>query len=173
MKKTLLFSLLPFFGLSTAYGQQLKPLYSKTDTMPRVVYKDLNEAEMPKVEIEGKKYLGDIARTLKPEGIKSVTVSKDRQPMIVELKPGYKPFFMTLSDLKKKYTNIKSERVIFKIEDNFVQNNPDKVLIDSSNIMLISISPVKFIADVEDLYMITLIPRSDKNVKKFNEIRLR
>jgi len=173
MKKTLFFSLLSFFGLSLTYGQQLKPLYSKTDTLPKVVYKDLNETPLPKIEMQGENYLGDAMRSLKSEGVKSVDIDKERGIVIVELKPEYHPVLMSLSDIKKIYTNIKSERVIFRIEDNFVQNNPDEVLVDASNIMLISVSPVKFIGDLEDLYMVTLVPRTDKNIEKLNEIRIR
>jgi|GEM_PF-1045201 len=173
MKKTLLFSLLSFLGLSLTYGQQLKPLYSKTDTLPKVVYKDLNETPLPKIEMQGKNYLGDAMRSLKSEGVKSVDINKERGVVIIELTPEYKPVLMSLSDIIKKYTNIKSEHVIFRIEDNFVQNNPNEVLVDASNIMLISVSPVKFIGDLEDLYMVTLVPRTDKNVEKLNEIRIR
>lgn len=173
MKKTLLFSLLSFFGLSLTYGQQLKSLYSKTDTLPRVVYKDLNERPLPKLEMQGKNYLGDGMLSLKSEGVKSVDINKERGAVVIELTPEYHPVLMSLSDIKKKYTNLKSERVIFRIEDNFVQNNPNEVLVDASNIMLISVSPVKFIGDLEDLYMVTLVPRTDKNVKKLNEIRIR
>ncbi|WP_104381337.1 hypothetical protein [Sphingobacterium sp. HMA12] len=173
MKKTLLFSLLSFLGLSLTYGQQLKPLYSKTDTLPKVAYKDLNETPLPKIEMQGKNYLGEAMRSLKSEGVKSVDINKERGVVIVELKPEYHPVLMSLSDIKKKYTNVKSEHVIFRIEDSFVQNNPKEVLVDASNIMLISVSLVKFVSDIEDLYMITLIPRTDKNIKKFNEIRIR
>ncbi len=173
MKETLLLSLLSFFGLSLTYGQQLKPLYSKTDTLPRVVYKDLNERPLPKLEMRGENYLGDGMWSLKSEGVKSVDINKERGVVIIELTPEYKPVLMSLSDIVKKYTNVKSERVIFKIDDRFVQNNPREVLIDESNIMLISVSPVKFVGDLEDMYMITLIPRTDKNLKKFNEIRIR
>ncbi|WP_293944780.1 MULTISPECIES: hypothetical protein [unclassified Sphingobacterium] len=173
MKKTLLFSLLSFFGLSLTYGQQLKPLYSKTDTLPRVVYKDLNERPLPKLEMQGKNYLGDGMLSLKSEGVKSVDINKEKGAVVIEFTPEYHPVLMSLSDIKKKYTNLKSERVIFRIEDNFVQNNPNEVLVDASNIMLISVSPVKFIGDLEDLYMVTLVPRTDKNVEKMNEIRIR
>jgi len=173
MKKTLLFSLLSIFGLSLTYGQQLKPVYSKTDTLPKVVYKDLNETPLPQLEMQGKNYLGDAMRSLKSEGVKSVDINKERGVVVIELAPGYNPILTSLSDIIKKYTNIKSEHVIFRIEDKFVQNNPNEVLVDASNIMLISISPVKFVGDLEDLYMVTLVPRTDKNIKKFNEIRIR
>ncbi len=173
MKKILLCALLSFFGLSLTHGQQLKPLYSKTDTLPKVVYKDLDERPLPKIEMQGRTYLGDAMRSLKPEEVQSIDVDKTRQVMIIELKPGYHPILMSLSDIKKKYTNLKSEHVIFRIEDHFVQHDPNEVLVDESNIMLISISPIKFIGDLEDLFMVTLVPRTDKNLKKLNEIRIR
>lgn len=173
MKKILLFSLLPFLGLSLTHGQQLKPLYNKTDTLPRVVYKDLNERTLPKLEIQGKNYLGDGMWSLKSEGVKSIDINKEGGVVVIELTPEYKPVLMRLSDIIKKHTNIKSEHIIFRIDDNFVHNNPNEVLVDVSNIMLISVSPVKFIGDLEDLYMVTLVPRTDKNVEKLNQIRIR
>ena len=150
--------------------QQLKPLYSKTDTLPKVVYKDLDERPLPKIEMQGRTYLGDAMRSLKPEEVQSIDVDKTRQVMLVELKPGYHPVLMSLSDIKKIY---KSEHAIFWIEDHFVQRDPNEVLVDESNIMLISISPIKFFGGLEDLYMVTLVPRTDKNLKKLNEIRIR
>ncbi len=101
MKKILLCALLSFFGLSLTHGQQLKPLYSKTDTLPKVVYKDLDERPLPKIEMQGRTYLGDAMRSLKPEEVQSIDVDKTRQVMIIELKPGYHPILMSLSDIKK------------------------------------------------------------------------
>lgn len=46
-------------------------------------------------------------------------------------------------------------------------------LITNDILKEISISPIKFIGGLEDLYMLTLVPRTDKNLKKLNEIRIR
>ncbi|WP_341832462.1 hypothetical protein AACH28_05590 [Sphingobacterium thalpophilum] len=95
--------------------QQLKPLYSKTDTLPKVVYKDLDERPLPKIEMQGRTYLGDAMRSLKPEEVQSIDVDKTRQVMLVELKPGYHPVLMSLSDIKKKYTNLNMQYSRLKI----------------------------------------------------------
>ncbi|MEN5231581.1 hypothetical protein [Sphingobacterium faecium] len=70
--------------------------------------------------------------------------------------------FITLSDLRKNYTNVQSDRAIFQIEDKIIQDHPSTVFVDISNIMTIFVSPVKFIGDLDDLYMITLKVRNEK-----------
>lgn len=125
------------------------------------------------MEIKGKIYLGETGNSLKSEGIKSVETSKQKQALIIELNQDYSPVLISLSELKNNYTNIKSDRVIFRIDNNIIQNSPDEVLVDVSNIMVISVSPIKFISDLDDLFMITLFPRTDSNIKKFNTIRIR
>ncbi|WP_343558922.1 hypothetical protein [Sphingobacterium sp.] len=173
MKKILYLTLMSTFSLGMAYGQESLEIYKKTDTVPKVVYKVLDDRAHTTIEIQGKDYLDDIIGTLKAEGINSIGHSTKRKSLVVELKPGYKPILISLSSLKNKYTNVKSERVIFKIDDRFVQQNPDEVLVDESNIMLVSVSPIKFTGDLNDLFMITIFPRSDKNLKSFNAIRIR
>ncbi|MCW2260328.1 hypothetical protein [Sphingobacterium kitahiroshimense] len=68
---------------------------------------------------------------------------------------------------------MQSDRVIFQIEDKIIQDDPDTTFVDISNIMTISVSPVKFIGDLDDLYMVTLRVRNEKNIKDLNTIRIR
>ncbi|WP_313448335.1 hypothetical protein [Sphingobacterium sp.] len=173
MKKIFFLTLMLTFSLGIVYGQESLEIYKKTDTVPKVVYKVLDDRAHTTIEIQGKDYLDDIVPTLKAEGINSIGHSTEKKALVVELKPGYKPVLINLSTLKNKYTNVKSERVLFKIDDRFVQQNPDEVLVDESNIMLISVSPIKFTGDLDDLFLITIFPRSDKNLKNFNAIRVR
>lgn len=173
MKKIFLSALLSSFGLSLTYGQHAKTEYSITDKVPRVIYTDIKKRDMPKIEVLGKQYSGDGGLALKTDSIKSVVISKEKQAVILELTPAYIPDFITLSDLKKKYTNVQSDRVIFQIEDKIVQDNPDTIFVDISNIMVIYVSPVKFIGDLDDLYMVTLKVRTEKNIKDLNTFRIR
>nr|WP_288810972.1 hypothetical protein [uncultured Sphingobacterium sp.] len=173
MKKILLCALLSWFGLSIAHGQNPHSRYNMTDTVPSTVYKKLNDISQVNVEVLGKLYKGDLMGTLKPEGVKSVDVDKGKQLVIIELNQNYKPVLITLSDLQKKYTNVKSNRVIFMVDDQIVQQSPAEVFVDISNIMQIDVSPVKSIGDIDELYMINLWVRNEKNIKELNRIILR
>jgi len=173
MKKILLCTLLSWFGFSIAHGQNPHSQHSKTDTVPSTVYKNLDDKSQVNVQILGKVYKGGLMGTLKPEEIKSVEIDKGKQLVIIELNQNYKPVPITLSDLQKKYTNVKSNRVIFKIDDQIVQQNPAEVFVDISNIMRIDVSPVKFIGDIDELYMMNLWVRNEKNKKELNKIIIR
>ncbi|WP_293879444.1 hypothetical protein [Sphingobacterium sp. UBA1498] len=117
-------TLLSTISLGIAYGQESLEIYRKTDTVPKVVYRVLDNRAHSIIEIQGKDYLDDIVPTLKAEGINSIGHNTEKKALVVELKPGYKPVLINLSTLKNKYTNVKSERVLFKIDDRVVQQNP-------------------------------------------------
>lgn len=172
MNKILVLTLLSALSLGKIYAQQTVEIYKKTDTVPRVVYKELDDRRHATVEMRGKEFLDATILTLKADGIQSVELNNDRKVMMLELKPDYNPVLISLSAFKNKYTKIKSEHVIFKIDDRFVQSDPNEVFVDEANIMLMYVSPVKFVGDLKDLYMITLIPRTDANMKKLNEKRI-
>ncbi|MGA6120770.1 hypothetical protein [Sphingobacterium sp. UDSM-2020] len=173
MKKTFLFALLSSFGLSLTYGQYSTNQYSITDKVPKVIYKDLKDRNFPKVELLGKQYSSESALTLKEDSIKTVEISKEKQAIIIGLTADYKPEFITLSDLRKNFTNVQSDRVIFQIEDKIIQDDPNTVFVDIINIMTITVSPIKFVGNLDDLYMVSLKVRNEKNIKDMDTIRIR
>ncbi|MEJ5092087.1 hypothetical protein GEO21_18825 [Sphingobacterium faecium] len=173
MKKIFLFALLSSFGLSLTYGQQTNNQYSITDKLPKVIYKDLKERDLAKIEVLGKQYSSETGLTLKTDSIKTVEANKEKQAIVIGITADYKPDFITLSDLRKNYTNVQSDRVIFQIEDKIIQDDPNTVFVDISNIMTIFVSPVKFIGDLDDLYMVTLKVRNEKNIEAISTIRIR
>jgi hypothetical protein len=69
--------------------------------------------------------------------------------------------------------SVQSDRVIFQIEDIIIQDDPNTIYVDISNIMTIFVSPVKFIGDLDDLYILTLKVRNERNMKDMNTIRIR
>ena len=138
-----------------------------------MIYKDLKERDLAKIEVLGKLYASETGLTLKTDSIETVEASKEKQAIVIGITADYKPDFITLSDLRKKYTNVQSDRVIFQIEDKIIQDDPNTVYVDISNIMKIFVSPVKFIGDLDDLYMITLKVRNEKNMKDISTIRIR
>ncbi|MEN5231535.1 hypothetical protein [Sphingobacterium faecium] len=74
MKKIFLFALLSSFGLTLTYGQQTNNQYSITDKLPNVIYKDLKERKLAKIEVLGKLYSSETGLTLKTDSIKTVDV---------------------------------------------------------------------------------------------------
>lgn len=173
MKKIFLSALLLSFGIGLTYGQYSTNRYSITDKVPKGIYKDLKDRNFPNVELLGKQYSSESMLTLITDSIKTVEVIKEKQVIKIGLTAHYKPEFITLSDLRKNYTNVKSDRIIFQIENKIIQADPDTTFVDISNIMTISVSPVKFIGDLDDLYMVTLKVRNEKNMKDLNTIRIR
>ena len=172
MKVKFLF-LLSFLGVNITYAQHSANLYKMTDTVTKVFYRDYGQDNQAIVEILGKKYPIDGTATLKMDQIESFDVNKEKELVMIGLKPAYKPIFITLTDLKKKYTTVNSNRVIYQIDNKIIQKNPNEISVDESNIMAIIVTPVKLIVDVEELYQITLKTRTENNIKEMNNIYFR
>lgn len=173
MKKIFLFALLSSFGIGLTYGQYSTNQYSITDKVPKVIYKNLKDRDLAKIEVLGKLYSSETGLTLKTDSIKTAEANKEKQAIVIGLTAGYKPEFITLSDLKKNYTNVQSDQVIFQIEDKIIQDDPNTVFVDIINIMTITVSPIKFVGNLDDLYMVTLKVRNEKNIKDMNTIHIR
>lgn len=173
MKNIFLSALLLCFGISLSYGQTSTNQYRSTDKVPKVIYADLKDRNFLNIEVLGKQYSRESMLTLITDSIETVEVNKEKQVIRIGLTAHYKPEFITLSDLRKNYTNVKSDRIIFQIENKIIQADPDTTFVDISNIMTISVSPVKFVSDLEDLYMLTLRVRNERNRNDLNTIWIR
>lgn len=111
-------------------------------------YIDNVRVENKKVEIENKKYDGQI---------------------FITMKKGYSPLEISLNGLARKYTNLKNEPTIFMIDSIIVKEDYDKYLVDEKYIFKIIVETIQ----QNNVTIVQLLTKSKENIEKSKEVRIR
>jgi hypothetical protein len=104
------------------------------------------------IEIEGKKYFGKI---------------------FIKMKEEYNPQFISLTDLKEKYTNLTSGPTIFYINNNILNEDYDQFLVDEKYILRIIVDTFENEKEKLNFNIIRLLTKTKENIEKSNEIWVR
>jgi hypothetical protein len=91
----------------------------------------------------------------------------------IKTKSNYVPKFISLSNLKEKYTNLKNKPVIFMVDDNLVNDDYDKYMVDENYLLKIVIDKIKNAKENINLDVIKLVTKSDENIKESKKIMIR
>jgi len=108
--------------------------------------------EKNEIEIENKKYYGQIYITLKKE---------------------YMPKFISLNDLMLKYTTLKNEFTIYMIDNDIIKGNYDQCLVDEKYILKIIVDTIEIEKGKTKINVVRLLTKSKENIEKSREIRIR
>jgi hypothetical protein len=156
---------------------------SENDTIIKVHYKNQLENNIkPAYFVNDKLVNESVLKTLNPNEIDNVKVEKDNieidnvkyyGKILVETKSTYSPNFISLSNLKTKYTNIKENKIIFKIDNEIVNANYDNFIVDEKYILKIIVENYENKEEKLKVCFINLITKSEENIKKSKEILLR
>ena len=175
MKNIIVFS----FLLLTAntYGQTIS-----NDSTIKVIYaEDLHKEKNPAWFINGN-FVTNSIMTLNPQMIENINVIKTDSiidgtkyygQIYIKTKSEYNPKLITLTSLKEKYTNLENQPVVFMIDGNIVNGDYDKFVVDENYILQIIIDNIKNEKENIDLKIVKLLTKSEENIKKSNEIRIR
>lgn len=192
MKNILLFTtmLLSIYG----FGQKLtgkvpgvritnQEISTENDTIIKVVYKNENQNnKKPAYFLNNKIVNESILRTINPNEISTVNVEKENieienvtyyGKIYFTTKSTYKPKLISLNSLKLKFTNIKENSTIFKIDDSIINGNYENYLVDENNILKINVEKFENNAEKLNINIITIVTKSEENIKKSKEIILR
>jgi hypothetical protein len=104
------------------------------------------------IQIDGIKYIGQI---------------------FIKTKSDYNPKLISLAALKDKYTNLKNMPVVFTIDGNIVNADYDKYVIDENYVLQIIVDNIKNTKENIDLGLIKLLTKTEENIQKSKEIRIR
>ena len=156
---------------------------SENDTIIKVYYKNQLENNIkPAYFVNDKLVNESVLKTLNPNEIASVKVEKDDieidnvkyyGKILVETKSTYSPNFISLNNLKTKYTNIKENKIIFKIDNEIVNANYDNFIVDEKYILKIIVENYENKEEKLKVCFVNLITKSEENIKKSKEILLR
>ena len=154
-----------------------------SDTSLKVVYTNKESpTRKPAYFLNGKFVNETLLVTLNPMQIESINVVKDSiqfdyiryyGQIIIKTKSSYTLKLISLAELKDKYTNLKSKPVVFMIDGSIINADYDKYMVDESYLLTIIVDKIENTKENIDLGLIKLLTKSDENIKKSKEIRIR
>jgi hypothetical protein len=190
--KQILLILAAFFSLN-AFGQikEFKsPLNnrnfnnnSRADTSLKIIYENKSEKKLsPAFYLNGKFINYSVFRTLNPKKITNIRVEKQYievdaikyyGQVFVETIKNYKSDYISLTDLKTKYAELKDAPTIFMIDNELINDNYDKYILDQNYLLRINIETLENSKEGIRFNLIRILTKTEENIKKVNEIRIR
>jgi hypothetical protein len=167
---------------TSSFGQAPSNKELEKDTSLKVVYANKeSNINKPAYFLNGKMVSEILLETLNPNQIESINIGKSIQidnirysgQIHVKTKSSYTPKLISLTDLKEKYTNLKNKSVVFMIDGSIINSDYDKCMVDENYLLTIIIDKFENTQEKIDLGLIKLLTRSDENIKKSKEIRIR
>ena len=109
--------------------------------------------------------------------IEKVNFEKDGKEyygkILVEMKNGYIPKFVTLKTLIEKHMKLDKNPIIFQINDNVISQDYKEYLVDENFIYKIILNKIKTTERETEINLIKLITKTPENIKKANQIIIR
>lgn len=156
---------------------------SGEDTIPQISYVSPNvSGRFPAYYINRKYVGGIILKTLNPQLIDSVNVvkrdieidgKKYYGQIYIRLKTNYHPKLISLADLKLKYINLTNTPSIFMIDNEIINGDYSKCIVDENYILKIIVEKIDHKEENLQVNMIRLLTKTEENIKKSKQIWLR
>ena len=151
------------------------------DSTIKVIYaNEITNEKKPAVFINGR-FVGH-SLSIQPDDINSITIMKEvvefdsvkyYGKIYITTKDNFSPKLISLTALKEKYTVFANKPVIFTIDGTIINSDYDKYLVDENYLLQIIVDKI-FIAKANiDLGLIKLLTKSQENIRKSKEIRIR
>src|SRR5690606_13472576 len=86
--------------------------------------------------------------------------------ILIGTKDGYTPDYITLNDLKRKHTTVKTGPVIFMIDNRIISDNYEKITVDEKYIQKIEVSKISNPEENINANLIRLTLGTKANIKK-------
>jgi len=152
----------------------------ETDTTFRVIYADKDKLnQRPAYFINGQFVMN---QNINPNNIANIEIHKadtliDNKlfhgQIYIKTKEGYTPKLISLTELKNKYTNLEGKSVIFMIDNDIVNEDYDKYMVDENHLLTIIVDKIQNTKERVDLGLIKLLTKTEDNIKDRNRIIIR
>lgn len=156
---------------------------SENDTIISVNYINKIESDRKAAYfINGKLTNESVLKTLNPNEIENVNVEKGnfeienvnyKGKLYIVTKSTYKPKLISLNNLKMKYTSIKENSTIFKIDNEIINADYENYVVDENYILKINVEKFENSQEKLKFNIINLITKTEENIKKSKEIIIR
>ena len=156
---------------------------SENDTIISVNYINKIESNRkPAYFINGKLTNESVLKTLNPNEIENVNVEKGnfeienvnyKGKLYIVTKSTYKPKLISLNNLKMKYTSIKENSTIFKIDNEIINADYENYVVDENYILKINVEKFENSEEKLKFNIVNLITKTEENIKKSKEIIIR
>ena len=156
---------------------------SENDTIISVNYINKIESNRkPAYFINGKLTNESVLKTLNPSVIATVNVDKSNieienvnydGKLYIVTKSTYKPKLISLNNLKLKYTSIKENSTIFKIDNEIINADYGNYVVDENYILKINVEKFENSEERLKFNIVNLITKTEENIKKSKEIIIR
>ena len=93
--------------------------------------------------------------------------------ILISVKANFSPKLISLTALKEKYTVFANKPVIFTIDGTIINSDYDKYLVDENYLLQIIVDKIFIGKENIDLGLIKLLTKSQENIRKSKEIRIR
>ncbi|MDI3318487.1 hypothetical protein [Pinibacter soli] len=180
MKQTL--TLILAFFVTNSFGQKI------TGDKTRVVIKGSEKVgttlevhygerflKNPDVEfyLDNKRIDESLVSTIPRDVLDSIHVAPGNKMFFYSINRNYNPRIISLNALKQKYTKLSDSTVVFFVIDNQIVNEDyRKFLVDENNLLRIIIDPM-YRANKADVTMISVFTKTKENIEKFCTLRIR
>ena len=156
---------------------------SQNDTVLKIVYVNSHDSERsPAYYLNGQFVNETILKTLNPNAIDNIRVEKQEikvetqkyyGQIFINTKADYRPILISLNGLKSKYTNLKNTPTIFMIDNEIINGDYDKYIVDENYLLRISIETIENRKEKLHFNLIQILTKTEENIKKSKEIRIR
>jgi hypothetical protein len=183
MKLVVLVSLLFLSNYTT--GQIISSLNGNTkidsvfsnglDTIINVInIKKDSTQKMPAFFLDGKYIPASLLSSLKTNSnkIKSINIESGLI-RIDNIDYSGKVQIVSIDNYLPKYTNLNNKPTLFMIDGNLVNEGSSDYIIDAKNILSITVDALNIKDEQIDLALVKILTRSEENIKKSKEIRIR
>ena len=151
------------------------------DTIIKVVYKtEVENNKKPAYFINEKLVNESILKTINPNEIESVNVEKNDieienvkyyGKLKITTKSNYNPKLISLNNLQRKYVKKRINEVIFKIDNEIINADYDKYIVDEKYILKLIVE--NYQKENLKISFINIIKKTEENIKKSKEIIIR
>ena len=153
------------------------------DTILQVSYVNHSDSDRkPAYYINGKYINATILKTINPQLIDSINVVKRDVEIdgksyygliYIQLKNNYNPKLISLTDLKLKYTNLTKTSSILMIDNEIINGDYSKYIVDENYILKIIVEKIDNKEENLQVNVIRLLTKTEENIKKSKQIWLR
>jgi hypothetical protein len=153
------------------------------DSVPKIIIKINDEKQLlPLYFLNGQPVEMLAIKTINPDQIKKIWIEKDTVNLygsqyygkiLISTKSNYHVNLISLNKLKTKYTKTSNKPTVFLIDNEFIDEDYDKLLIDENYILKIEVSDFYNSKEKLNFTLIKLFTRSKGNLDKKNTIYIR